>query len=58
MFVNSLPPWQSKSLLILVLFVIRMSAMLNFVLVVLGKRVDVRCWIIICALGHAYRACL
>ena len=39
MLINSLTPWQSYSLLIRVLFVIRMSDMLNLVLVELGKRV-------------------
>ena len=55
---NSLAPLLSNSLLIVVLFVIRMSAMVKWVLVVLGKSVVVKSWIIFCELGHAYRACL
>ena len=39
-------------------FETRMSEMLNCGLGVLGKKVVVRCFMINCQLGHAYRACL
>ena len=35
-----------------------MSEILNCRLGVFGKKVEVRCLMINCALGHAYRACL